>query len=101
MNHFAIASLLTPEYGSLSCAHWIAREQVSRPPKLNLEQLRALREQLRRRQFLLQELAILNVKTLAHRHGVSRDTIRRMDWALHGVHTPDPVMRFVTQNEAA
>lgn len=64
---------------------------LGRKKKLSPSEIRLLSEKLRRRQHLLNELAQYDIKRLAHESGVSRHTVTRLDYAIHGHHKPDPI----------
>lgn len=58
-------------------------------PKLTLETIRRLQEELGRRHRLLVELAAYDLKRLAGRHGLSVETVRRVDCAIFGRRVDD------------
>lgn len=64
---------------------------LGRKKKLSASEIKVLSEKLRRRQHLLEELAQYDIKRLAHEAGVSRYTVTRLDYSIHGHHKPDPL----------
>lgn len=58
-------------------------------PKLTLQRIRSLQEDLRRRHHMLVELAAYDLKRLAGKHELSVETVRRFDCAMYGRRVDD------------
>lgn len=59
-------------------------------PKITLDKIPRLQEDLRRRNHLLEELARYEFKVLAAKYDVHPTTIMRFEYAMYGLHRPDP-----------